>query len=845
MLWRAKRVAYADVRAVAEVLECPEPLAWALARRGLADPEAAREFMASDGPLRPPSSLAGAEEAAERLERALENDESIAIHGDYDCDGVCSTAILARALRARGGRVRTFLPSRFVEGYGVASETIETFIEEGVRLLVCVDCGTSAEEPIARARAAGMDVIVADHHLAGGRRPDAILVNPALGRPPEDAPAAAGVVFTIVRALAEREGSGVLAAPPEDELDLVGLATVADSVPLVGENRRLVARGLAAIRERPRTGLAALFRAAETDHRWASARTLGFTLAPAINAVGRLERPDRALDLLLSTDEEAAAPLGRELWRLNSERREIERRITEEAIAQVEAAPPEQRAAAALIAAGEGWHEGVVGIVASRLAERFGRPAVVIAVAGEEAKGSGRSVPGVDLHGIVAGADSVLERWGGHEGAVGLQLAATRIGEFREELTASAEGHRAQIERSRIRRVDAIVGANDLTLAAAEAFEGLAPFGQGNPGVRLAVPGARISQIGRVGGGRHLQLRVHSAGAHARAVGFSQGDRAASLDPGLRHDLVTGLEVERWQDRVGARVQIHGVEPLPDTEPRPAPAPLPLRPAEELLAWSGEPPPPAVAATERGVADLRGDDAGLARLIALAGADRGVVALVADAGRRAGALRDVLAPRRLDVEHVIVARAGDDPEAVAAALAPRAGAIFAMMDYELLPDVALPDDVHLVAVDPPSEPALASWLGHRSGDRWLHLTWGGEEAAFAESVADRRLDITRTARALWLALRAGPRPFDPALVAESGGDALALARAAAVLREMELLSLSAHGELAVQPGSGPRELEESTIFRSLRDRLAAARALLARHATLDVRAPGDGAGVTA
>ncbi len=846
MLWTAKRVAFSDVRAVADALECPEPLAWTLVRRGLGDPDAAREFMASDGPLRPPETLAGAPEAAARLERALEHDELIAVHGDYDCDGVCSTAILTRALRARGGRVRTFLPSRFVEGYGVAVQTIDTFIEEGIELLVCVDCGTSAEEPIARARAAGMDVIVADHHLAGGRRPDAILVNPALGRPPDDAPAAAGVVFTIVRALAERDGSGVLAAPPEDELDLVGLATVADSVPLVGENRRLVARGLAAIRERPRTGIAALFRAAESDHRWANARTLGFTLAPAINAVGRLERPDRALDLLLSTDAGTADPLGRDLWRLNSERREIERRITEEAIAQIEAAPPEQREAAALVAAGDGWHEGVVGIVASRLAERFARPSVVIAISGDEAKGSGRSVPGVDLHGIVAGADSPLEGWGGHEGAVGLQLPAERIPDFRRELSASAEGHRAQIERSRIRTVDAVVGGSDLTLGTAEAFEGLAPFGRGNPAVRLAIPGARISDVRRVGGGRHLQLRVHSAGAHARAVGFSQGERAASLDPEARHDLVTGLEVERWQDRVGARVQIQGIAALADDRPpHPPPADLAPRPVAELIDRGAEPIPAAGAGEPRELIDLRGEDAGLTRIVGLSGADRGVVAVVADAARRAGALSGVLAPDRLDVEHVVVARAGHSPDTVTRALSPAAGAVFALIEYELLPEIAIPDDVHIVALDPPAEPALADWLGRRADGHWLHLVWGGDEAAFAESVIDRRLDVTATARLLWSALRDGPRPVDDSLIAGAGGDLLALGRAAAVLRELGLVAVEADGTLRLNPGSGPRELEESAVFRALRGRLSAARALLARHRTLDVRASGDGAGVTA
>lgn len=842
MLWTAGRVSFADVRAIADALECPEPLAWTLVRRGLTSPAEAREFMASDGPLSPADSLPGTVEAAERLERALEQDELVAVHGDYDCDGVCSTAILTRALRARGGRVRTFLPSRFVEGYGVAMETIDTFISEEIDLLVCVDCGTSAEEPIAHARANGIDVIVADHHLAGGRRPDAILVNPALGRPPDDAPAAAGVVFKIVRALAEREGSGVLAVPPEDEIDLVGLATVADAVPLVGENRRLVARGLAAIRERPRPGISALFRAAESDHRWANARTLGFTLAPAINAVGRLERPDRALDLLLSTDEDEAAPLGRDLWRLNSERRDIERRITDEAIAQVEAAPPEQREAAALVAAGEGWHEGVVGIVASRLADRFHRPSIVIAISGDEAKGSGRSVPGVDLHGIVSGADSALDGWGGHEGAVGLQLPAEAIPGFRKELAESAAGHRAQIERARIRKVDAVVGGSDLSLGTAEAFEELAPFGRGNPAIRLAIPGARISDVRRVGGGRHLQLRVHSAGAHARAVGFSQGERAASLDDEMRHDLVAGLEVERWQDRVGARVMVQGIEPLEDGSPvTPEPVAIPLAAPTDLL--SSEPAPRAAPAAGKplGITDVRGEGVALTRLAALCGADGGAVAVVADAGPRLAALGGVLSPKRLGVERVVVARAGDRPDAVVEALSASAGAVLAMIDYELLADVAVPEGLHVVAVDPPGEPHLATWLAARAENRWLHLVWGGDEAAFAESVVEKRLELTGAARGLWPALKEGGQVLDHDLASAAGVELMAASRAARVLCELGLLAADDEGRLSRVDDAQSRDLDESPVFRGFRDRLGPARALLARHATLDVMAADDGA----
>ena len=308
MSWRAARVGFAQVAALEEALGLPEPVAWTLVRRGLGDPAAAREFLAADGPLAPPEDLAGIGEAADRLARAVRGGERIAVHGDYDCDGVSSTAVLVSALRGRGGRVEPFLPSRFTEGYGVAESTVERLAGGGARLLVCVNCGTSAVEALTRAVELGMEPIVLDHHLAGGRRPPGILANPALGRPAEDLPAAVGVVHMLVRALAARFDDGALAPDPDDGIDLVALATVADAVPLTGDNRRRVARGLRAIRERPRPGIAALCAAAEIEPRTVGARTLGFTLAPCINAAGRLAHADRALELLLAPDRETRRP---------------------------------------------------------------------------------------------------------------------------------------------------------------------------------------------------------------------------------------------------------------------------------------------------------------------------------------------------------------------------------------------------------------------------------------------------------------------------------------------------------------------------------------------------------
>ena len=254
MSWTASRVPYAQVLALQEALEIPEALAWTLVRRGLGDPEAAREFIDADGPLDPPEQIDGIAEIADRLVLALTRGEKIAIHGDYDCDGVCSTAVLARPLRAAGGDVRTFLPSRFTDGYGVRVETVEMLADEGVTVLVCVDCGTSAVEALERAVELGIDPLVCDHHLAGGVRAPGLLANPALGHAPEDAPAAVGVVFALVRALADRIGTQLVGPDPEREIDLVALATVADAVPLVGQNRRLVIRGLAMMRRETRPG---------------------------------------------------------------------------------------------------------------------------------------------------------------------------------------------------------------------------------------------------------------------------------------------------------------------------------------------------------------------------------------------------------------------------------------------------------------------------------------------------------------------------------------------------------------------------------------------------------------
>ena len=850
--WRASRVAYADVRRLEQALGCSEPMAWILVRRGLGHPDAARAFLAADGDLADPLAVDGIAEAAERLRQALAAGEHVAIHGDYDCDGVCSTAILAQALRARGGMVTTFLPSRFTDGYGVSEATVERLADEGARLLVCVDCGTSSVEALTRATELGMDVVVLDHHLAAGARPPGIIANPALGRGMDALPAAAGVVFDVVRVLAGHD-EGLLALGPEEGVDLAGLATVADAVPLIDGNRRLVHRALQSIRRGERPGIVALLAAAGQGYRGITPRGLSFTLAPAINAAGRLDEASRALDLMLETDPARAREMADELWALNSRRREVERQVTAEAIATVEAAGELQPVT---VVAGEGWHEGVVGIVASRLVERFGRPAIVLSTDGADAKGSGRSLPGLDLHAIVADASDPLTRWGGHSGAVGVSLASDDIPAFRDALAAAAEGRSADIARARTREVDAVAAGADLTLANAEELEALAPFGRGNPEPRLVIPGCAVSGISRVGEGRHLKARLSAGGVGVPAIGFSMGRRADSLTEAgeeARFDAVAKLEVERWQDTMGPRVSLEDLARLPAgpavgghcADACDAACGLRVAPSQ-IAAMVADPfgpvPPVVTAEAPVEVRDRRGEGRGLSLICALAGADRGVAAVVADVPRRRAALADVLYPGRLGVEVAVLGGGRCDPEAVRGRLAlARGGPVLVLLDYAALAEVPIPPDVHLVAVDPPMCERDADWLRVAAAGRTAHLAWGPDEADLALRVALADLAVRDVARSLWPGLTAHPGTMEwgPECDRVLAGDGpvarspRAVAIALAALAEAGLVTVGADG-IAVVPGAPQADLEAGAVGLRAAALADEARVMAARALTMDV-----------
>src|SRR4051794_29705062 len=412
---------FAAARALEAELGVSHVLAQVLVRRGLGDAVEARAFLAAED-RHPLDAFGGLRDAAGRILGHIGRRSRITVHGDYDVDGVCSTAVLVRVLRTLGADVDWYLPSRIDDGYGLAAATVERLAARGTDLLITVDCAITAVEEVAAARAAGLDVVVTDHHSprADGALPDAPLVHPRVGGYPCPDLCAAAVAHKLAQALLE--GAGEDPALADEDLDLVALATVADVVPLLGENRAIVRRGLRALADTRKPGLRALMAVARVDPGALDAGSIGFRLAPRINAAGRLYRADAGLELLLTEDPERARAVAAELDAVNAERRDVETRIRFEAEALVADAGP----AAAFVLAGEGWHPGVIGIVAARIAERHHRPAVLIALDGAEGTGSGRSIPAFDLLGGLTAASRHLDRYGGPRAAARAAIARAK-----------------------------------------------------------------------------------------------------------------------------------------------------------------------------------------------------------------------------------------------------------------------------------------------------------------------------------------------------------------------------------------------------------------------------------
>ena len=541
---------------LASSLGVSELTAGVLVRRGYDDPAAARAFLAGELPPHDPFLLGDMAVARDRIRAAIADGRRICVHGDYDVDGIAATALAVHLLRELGADVDWHLPSRFDEGYGVSAATLARLADEGCGLVLTVDCGITAVEEVADARARGLEVIVTDHHRPGETLPDC----PIVATRPSDYPfpelCGTGVVYKLGQAL-----FGVDSEIPKRHLDLVALATIADVVPLLDENRTLAIAGLRALARTQKPGLQALMKVAGVDPAAIDAGAVGFRLGPRINAAGRLGHPRAALYLLLTDDAEEARLLADTLEELNHERQAVEGRIVREAIAQVEQWPEADKRRRAYVVAGEDWHEGVIGIVASRLVERFNRPVVLIAGGEGDWKGSGRSIASFDLHAGLGACADLLERWGGHRAAAGLSIKPENIPAFAERFAAHAAGLLEEEDLRTVTRVDGIVPRGTrLTLDLCAELAQLAPFGLGNPEVTLLAPGCELGDLATVGEGKHLRFRVRRDGADAgSAIAFGIGSRLDVYRQEGRWDVAFRLSENRWNGTVAPQLVVRRI----------------------------------------------------------------------------------------------------------------------------------------------------------------------------------------------------------------------------------------------------------------------------------------------
>jgi single-stranded-DNA-specific exonuclease len=767
-----------------------------LVRRGYNEPAAIRAFLAADE-RHEPSLFDGIERALELIWRHVRGGSRIVVHGDYDVDGVCATAVLVRALQALGADVGWYLPSRSEDGYGLSLATVERIRASGTGLLVTVDCGITAVEQVAAAQAAGLDVVVTDHHAprADGELPDCPIVHPALCRYPTSDLCGTAVAHKLAEALG--------APTAAEDLELVALATVADLMPLRGENRRIVREGLIQMAGTKRLGLRSLMRVSRTDPSALDATCLAFRLAPRINAAGRMRRADAGLELLLTDDAERAEAIARELDAVNSERRATEQQITWEA----DAIANEMGERSAYVLAAPGWHPGVIGIVASKIVERHHRPTIMLALDSGDpaapAHGSGRSIPGFDLLAGLEATGEHLITYGGHRAAAGLSIVPEQIAAFREAFELHAERVLTPDLLAPVERVDAIVSGADLSLDLAEELQALAPFGQGNPEVRLYVAGATFDGIRTMGdSGQHVRFNVNSGGARANAVAFGCDGRIAGAD-GKPMDASFKLERNIWNGVVEPRLVLQqGVacDPFP-------------------IHVLGEPDDYLTSVLMELDRDLPidADDSAASENELLAELGPACEKVVVD--RRSwsplATIADAQAAAAASEEHVLVICA-NTPRRLAALASRRGG--FALISHDSLldePEIAA-DYQHIVVLDP-----ATSRVGEtitRLGHGYTHLAWGEPELRFAQQIHELEYGLRASLVALYRALRERGRVAGEELEHLLRGDgsharsARLAGRMLRVFTELELVSLDPDlPDLAIA-GAQPTELERSAAY---------------------------------
>jgi len=526
-----------------------------LSARGVADAPAAKQQLSCDTPLPDPFLMTDMDLAAARVGLAMAKGEKIAIFGDYDVDGITSTCLLTDFLRRQGADCISYIPGRLEEGYGLNPIAIHQLHEEGVRLIVTVDCGITAVEEAKLCQELGIDLVITDHHECKEQLPDAIaVVDPHRpdGGYPHKTLSGVGVAFKLAAAL-----SGNQEAVLEEYADMVCLGTVADVMPLIGENRVFVSWGLKSIRCTRRPGLAALMKECGCTADTVTATTIGYMLAPRINAAGRMGQIDWAVELFLTEDEERATYLAQALCNLNRERQQVESRIYEEAVSML----PAGQMPEAIVLADESWHQGVVGIVASRMAEEYCCPTFLICLDGEHGKASSRSFGGFNLFASLTALSDLLESYGGHELAAGFTISRDKIPAFRQAVCVRAAEYYTDTGPRTVLDIDCAVTPELLTVKGIAALDALEPCGNGCPKPVLMMEKMTVERISMVGSGRHMRLRLRSGHYGINAIYFSATPESASIEPGDLVDVAFHPQINEFRGERTPQMNVLDIRP--------------------------------------------------------------------------------------------------------------------------------------------------------------------------------------------------------------------------------------------------------------------------------------------
>ena len=541
--------------------------AMVLASRGMEDDHQARAYLDCNAPLLDPFLMTDMDKAAGRVGLAMSRGEKIAVFGDYDVDGITATCLLTDFLRRHGADAVSYIPGRLEEGYGLNPIAIHQLHDEGVKLIVTVDCGITAVSEAELCRQLGIDLVITDHHECKQTLPAAAAVvdphRPDGGYPHKNL-SGVGVAFKLASALCGSQ-EGVL----EEYADMVCLGTVADVMPLQGENRVFVARGLESLAHTKRPGIAALMAECGCAPETVSASSIGFMLAPRINAAGRMGQIDLAVELFLTDDPDKAAEAARGLCELNRQRQAVESEIYRQAVSMLPMGKPPE----AIVLADESWHQGVVGIVASRIAEEYACPTFLICLDGEHGKASSRSHGGFNLFASLSALSPLLESYGGHELAAGFTITRANIPEFRRQICAlAAKFYTDDVPRT-VLDVDCAVSPELLTLHNVDALQMLEPCGNGCPKPVLMVKNLTIDRISIVGGGRHMRLRLCSGHTYLNAIYFSANPQTVSIQPGDLVDVAFTPQVNEFRGTRTVQMNVIDIRPscnaecLPDAAP--------------------------------------------------------------------------------------------------------------------------------------------------------------------------------------------------------------------------------------------------------------------------------------